>query len=93
MLYPSMTAITFGIVLLTALAALNWYLWGLTMVPTIHRPLTAQPLGPGGLTQKYSEPMVAAGQEVLPQSGLTAEAGAAPVANASADSHGFKQVA
>lgn len=93
MLYPTITAIMFGIVFLAALAAIDWYVWGLTMVPSMRRPRTVQPLTAGEMTEKFLERMVAVNQEVLPQSVL-ASAEAAPVAtDTNADGHGFKKVA
>jgi hypothetical protein len=88
-----MTAIVFGIGSLAALAALDWYVWGRMLVPTMRRPRTVQPLTAGELTEQFLDRMVMVNQEVLPQSVLATAQVEPVVADTSSDGHGFRKVA
>jgi hypothetical protein len=91
MLYPTMTATVLGVLFVTALAAVDWYVWGVATVRNYRQPVSARPLTVRELINKFLGRVVATNAEVLPQ-GVTATAEAKPAVS-NDEGHGFKRVA
>jgi len=90
MLYPTMTATVLGVLFVTALAAVDWYVWSVAAVENYRHPASARPLTIREVINKALGRIVAVNAEVLPNMG-TATAEAKPVV--SDEGHGFKKVA
>lgn len=89
MLYPTMTATVLGLLFVTALAAIDWYVWNAGGGTGIRRPFNARPLTVSELANKFLGRVVTINADVLPANVLTS--GQAKPAHD--DGHGFKKVA
>jgi hypothetical protein len=92
MLYPTMTATILGVLFVTGLAAVDWYVWGMAAVEGYRHPVSARPLTLREIVNKALGRVVAVNAEVLPHT-ATANAEAKPAVNGNDEGHGFKRVA
>jgi hypothetical protein len=85
-----MTTTVLGILFVTALAAIDWYVWSAAGSASFRRPISARPLTLRELSNKFLGRLVATNAGVLPASALVNN-------EAKADQHdhghGFKKVA
>jgi hypothetical protein len=92
MLYPTMTAMVLGVLFVTALAAVDWYVWSIAAVSNWRRPVSARPLTVRELANKLLGRVVAINAEVLPHVATTI-AEVKPAVSGNDEGHGFKRVA
>jgi hypothetical protein len=90
MLYPTMTATVLGILFVTALAAVDWYVWGTAGAASYRRPETARPLTLKELSGRFLARVVALNGQVLPAN-VIANGETKPAQHD--EGHGFKRVA
>jgi hypothetical protein len=90
MLQPTITTTVLGILFVTALAAIDWYVWSTAGSASFRRPITARPLTLREFGNKILGRVVAANAGVLPVNVLATNE-AKPAQHD--DGHGFKKVA
>lgn len=90
MLQPTMTATVLGILFVTALAAVDWYVWSTAGSASFRRPITARPLTLRELGYKVLGRLVTVNAEVLPATVMANRENATAQHD---DGHGFKKVA
>jgi hypothetical protein len=92
MLIPSTLVLMVGALMITMLAATDWYLWGLNMQTNPRQPRHPQPLTGLELVDLALGRLIAANEAVLPRAAFeTAQANDASLATNPDD--GFKRVA
>jgi hypothetical protein len=92
MLIPSTLVIFVGVLLIAALAATDWYVWGMNLTTNPRQPRNPQPLTGLELVDLGLGRLIAANQAVLPRAAFeTAGVHGAPLATDPDD--GFKRVA
>ena len=67
MLIPSTAVLLIGVLTIAALAATDWYVWGMNMVSNPRRPRHPQPLSGIELVDLALERLIAINKAALPQ--------------------------
>jgi hypothetical protein len=91
MLIPSSLVVLAGALSIAALAAMDWYVWGLNLTVNPRQPRRPQPLTGLELVDLGLGRLTAANQAVLPKAVLEARRGSRRLATDPDD--GFKRVA
>jgi hypothetical protein len=86
-----MTATVLGVLFVTGLAAVDWYVWSMAAVENYRHPVSARPLTMREIANKALGRVVAVNAEVLPQ--VTTATVEAKPAVSNDEGHGFKRVA
>jgi len=87
-----MTVAVLGVLFVTALAAVDWYVWGMATVQNFRHPVNLRPLTLREMVNNALARVVALNAERLPQA-VIGNAEEKPAAGGDDDGHGFKRVA
>jgi hypothetical protein len=91
LMIPSTWVLFLGAFAIAALAAADWYVWGLNMATNPRQPRRPLPLTGLELVDLALGRLIAANEATLPKAALVARANGAPLATEPDD--GFKRVA